>query len=381
MSLNGDPAIMKLLFTAGGGQAAVFGAAPLATAARNAGHDILLALDEPLLGTAEAIGLPAVSISAELLRYGHELAMASARLEAMVDLAEAWSPDVVVGGLSYIPGLLATRLKVPYVRQAWVPTADMPARAARDLRLELDRLGMAELPDPDLFIDVCPPSLRPSSAPAPASGGQPMRWIPRNRQRRLEPWMYTRPHGRHRVLITSGTRTLMLGIPGRSVRQLLDQLALAGAEVLIAAPEGAAEKLGIELGDVRIGWIPLDVVAPTCDLVVHHGGATTAMTVMNAGVPHLIMPDNGYGAAVARAVAGSGAALLVTPPEQDSGADPASGQGPASGQDPAEAIAAGCREILGTPRYTEQARALAEEIAGLPTPAELVRTVEALAAP
>ena len=50
-------------------------------------------------------------ISADLLRHGHELAMASARLEAMVDLAEAWSPDVVVGGLSYIPGLLATRLK------------------------------------------------------------------------------------------------------------------------------------------------------------------------------------------------------------------------------------------------------------------------------
>jgi glycosyltransferase len=355
---------MKFLFTAGGGQAAVFGAAPLATAARNAGHDILLALDEPLLDTAETIGLPAVSISAGLLRHGHELAMASARLEAMVDLAEAWSPDVVVGGLSYIPGLLATRLKVPYVRQAWVPTADMPARAAQDLRLELDRLGMAELPDPHLFVDVCPPSLRPS----PASGGQPMRWIPRNRQRRLEPWMYTRPGGRHRVLITSGTRTLMLGLPGRSVRYLLDQLTLAGAEVLIAAPEGAAEQLGLEPGDVRIGWIPLDVVAPTCDLVVHHGGATTAMTVMNAGVPHLIIPDNGFGAAVARAVSGSGAALMLTPPEQD------------AAQDPAEAIAAGCQQVLGTPRYTQRARDLAQEIAGLPTPAEVVRTVEKLAA-
>jgi glycosyltransferase len=361
---------MKFLFTAGGGQATVFGAAPLAAAARNAGHDILLAVDEPLLATAEAIGIPAVSISPELLRYGQELGVASARLEALLDLADAWSPDLVVGGLSYIPGLLATRLKVPYVRQAWVPTTDMPARAAQDLRLELDRLGLAELPDPDLFVDVCPPSLRPSpaSSGSPASGGQPMRWIPRNRQRRLEPWMYTRPGGRQRVLITSGTRTLMLGLPGRSVRYLLDQLTLAGAEVLIAAPEGAAEQLGLEPGDVRIGWIPLDVVAPTCDLVVHHGGATTAMTVMNAGVPHLIIPDNGFGAAVARAVSGSGAALMVTPPEQD------------AGQDQAEAIAAGCQQVLGTPRYTQRARDLAQEIAGLPTPAEVVRTVETLAA-
>src|ERR1700722_6240131 len=91
LSRNGDSAIMKLLFTAGGGPAAVFGAAPLPPAAPNAGQDILLPPDEPLLDTAEAIGLPAVSISADLLRHGHELAMASARLEAMVDLAEAWS--------------------------------------------------------------------------------------------------------------------------------------------------------------------------------------------------------------------------------------------------------------------------------------------------
>ncbi len=261
--------------------------------------------------------------------------------------------------------MLATRLKVPYVRQAWdVPRADIKRRAEEELRPELNRLGLAGLPEPDLFIDVCPPSLRPSNAP----GAQPMRWIPRNRQCRLEPWMYTRPKGRHRVLITSGTRTVMLGIPGSSMRHLVHQLVLAGAEVLIAAPEGAAEEFGAELGDVRIGWIPLDVVASTCDLVVHHGGATTAMTVMDVGVPHLIIPDNGYGKAVAQAVSGSGAAVMMEPQEE------------APGQDPGEVIAAGCREILSTPRYAQQARALAAEIAALPTPAEVVHTLETLAA-
>ena len=43
---------MKILFTVGGSQAAVFGVAPLAAAARNAGHEILLAADEPPVAPA-----------------------------------------------------------------------------------------------------------------------------------------------------------------------------------------------------------------------------------------------------------------------------------------------------------------------------------------
>ena len=109
------------------------------------------------------------------------------------------------------------------------------------------------------------------------------------------------------------------------------------------------------------------MVASTCDLAVHHGGATTAMTVMNAGVPHLILPDNGYGKAVAQAVSGFGAALMLAPPPD--------------GEDPGAAIAAGCREVLSTPTYAQRARDLASQIARLPTPAEVVRTLETMAVP
>lgn len=356
---------MKVLFTVGGSRASVFGAAPLATAARNAGHEILLAADEPMLDAATAIGLPAVSVSPEPIRYGRDVTMASARLDALLDLAEDWAPDLVVGDLSYVAGLLATRLKVPYVRQSWIPEADMDRRAEEELRPELERMGLPGLPVPDLFIDVCPPSLRPPNAPHSHS----MRWIPGYRQRPLEPWMYTRPKGRQRVLITSGTRTLTLGIRGSSMRYLLDDLALAGAEVLIAAPESAAEQFDTDLGDVRIGWIPVDVVASTCDLAVHHGGATTAMTVTNAGVPQLIIPDSGCGTAVAQALSGFGAAVMVEQLQD------------APGYDPGEVIASNCLEILSTPRYTERAWALATEIGTLPTPCEVVHTLETLTAP
>ena len=386
---------MKFLFITTGSQATVYAVAPLATAVRNAGHEILLAANEPLMEFAEAIGVPAVSITpeparhfvrtarsenalrgsgdlrAEVVGFGRGFArFASAGLDALLDLAESWSPDLVVGGsMSYAAGLVATRAKVPYVRHAeylrvpGVPNTDVDPVAEEELRPELERLGLVRLPDPALFIDVCPPSLRPTRTP----DAQPMRWIPSNPQRRLEPWMYTRPNGRHRVLITSGTHFRML--PAGSMRHLVGQLALAGAEVLITASAGAADELGAELGDVRIGWIPLDVVAPTCDLTVNHGGATTAMTVIAAGVPQLVIPaPNPHTKTIAQALSGFGAALTVMPEQH--GPD----------QDPAEVIAAGCREILSSPRYAQRARALARENAALPTPSDVVRTLETLAA-
>ncbi|MFG2006926.1 glycosyltransferase [Spirillospora sp. NPDC048911] len=357
---------MKILFTIGGSQAIVFGVAPLASAARNAGHEILLAADEPLMEAAEAVGLPAVCITSERMRYGQDSKTAAVRLDALLKLTESWAPDLVVGGLSPVPRVLAAHLKVPFVRHIWhiAPVGNRGREMEAEIQPELERLGVAELPDPALFIDVCPPSLRgPGSPPA-----RSMRWFPRVRQCRLQPWMYTRPEGR-RVLITSGTRALMLDTPGSSLRTLVDELTGTGAEVLIAALPGAAERFGPELGDVRIGWIPLDVVAPTCDLAVHHGGATTAATLINAGVPQLIIPDNGFGEAVARALSGFGAALMVDPHR------------PEAGRTPDETIAAGCREILSNPRYAERTRLLAEEIATLPAPAEVLRELEALPTP
>jgi glycosyltransferase len=292
--------------------------------------------------------------------------MAAATLDTLIDLAEGWPADLVVGGsMSYAAGLLGFRLKIPYVRQAWdiVPMTGPDSGAEDQLRSELERLGLAALPEPDLFIDVCPPSLQLPAIP----GAQRMRWIAVNRQRRLEPWMFTRPKGRQRVLITSGTRSPLLRTPGSSMRDLVDQLAQAGAEVVIAAPEGAAEKLGAELADVRVGWIPLDVVAPTCDLAVHHGGAITAMGLMAAGVPQLIVPENAHTKTVAQALSGFGAALALD-------------LGPGSDQDSAKVIADGGQEILSSPYYAQQARSLASEIAALASPADLVPLMESLTA-
>ncbi len=393
---------MKFLFVTTGSQATFYAVAPLATAARNAGHEVILAAHEPWMETVEAIGVPTVSFTSEPIRHfmktvhpgkalrfpkklgdeemlgqGRGFArMACAGLDALLDLAEDWPPDLVIGSsMSYSAGLLATHLKVPYVRQAEylaIPITGIDPGAEEELQPELERLGLTELPGPALFIDATPPSLRPPHDPE----AQPMRWIPSNPQRRLESWMYTRPKGRRRVLITSGFRSLMFRTPGWSMPHLVESLSQEGAEVLIAASPGAAERFGAELGDARVGWIPVDVVAPTCDLAVHHGGGTTATTFMAAGVPQLIIPENPpefpenyHRNAIAQALSGFGSAMTVMPQQER------------PDEDPGEVIAAGCREILSSTRYTQKAQALAAEIATLPTPSEVVHTLETLAAP
>lgn len=390
---------MKVLFITTGSQATFYAAAPLATAVRNAGHQVMLAAHEPWVETAEAIGLPTFCFTEDPirhfmrvtnpgrgLRFPQELGddemfgqgrgfarMGLAGVESLLQLAQDWPPDVVVGSSqSYAAMLLAAHLKVPYVRQVeylGIPLTGIDPGAEEELRPELKRLGLDGLLKPDLLLDSTPPSLRPAHDPA----AQPLRWIPSNPQRRLERWMYTRPEGRRRVVITSGFRSLMFRDPGWSMPLLVSELDKLGAEVLIAASPGAAERFGSELGDARVGWIPMDVAAATCDLAVHHGGATTATTFMANGVPQLIIPENPpefppnyHRKAIAKAISDFGAGKTLWPQTEE------------PDKAPGEVIATACRELLENPSYTERTRLLAKEISTLPTPAETVSTLEAL---
>lgn len=375
---------MKILFLAAGTPATVFGLAPLALAARTAGHHVFMAATREMMPVVAGTGLTAVPVAPRSMReyfstdrQGKPLELpdhlpgelrytgrgfgrlAAASLDALEALAESWRPDLVVGGaLSFAAPLLAARLGIPYVRHAWdlgePPEIDL--HAAEELTPELRRAGLADLPAPELRIDLCPPSLRPAGAP-PA---RTMRYVPCALQRPLEPWMYTRSDSL-RVCVTTGSR-VSLDHEVHHLGELVDRVARLGTEVVVAAPEEVAAKLDTGAGRVRAGWIPLDVVLPTCDLLVHHAGGSTALTGIAAGVPQLLLP--GLHKMVEPSVrhTGSGAALMLARDE----ATP-------------KRIAEACRELLHDPSYKERARALAEEYAALPAPPRLVPVLEELA--
>jgi UDP:flavonoid glycosyltransferase YjiC (YdhE family) len=286
--------------------------------------------------------------------------LAAASLDPLLGLAEDWRPDLVVGGtLTYAAPLLAHRLGVPYVRQAWdIKDFDgIDPGANAELRPELDALGLDRLPDPDLFVDVSPPSLRPHNAP-PA---QLMRWTPVNQQREVEPWMYTRGEQR-RVVVTGGSRGLNFDF----VKEMVEKVSALGVEVVVAAPEELAAKLRDQIDGIRAGWIPLDVVAPTSDLIVHHAGGVTALTALHFGIPQLAVMESqdsaSHGAALDR-IAGLGAGLTLYPAEFT-----------------AERVGAACRDLLDDPAYTQRSQALAQEMTKLPLPSEVVGVLEQLTA-
>lgn len=373
---------MRVLFVAGGSSATVFAIAPLATAMRNAGHQVIMAANDDLMTPITEIGIPAVSVSPlpiqhfvwsdrdgnqvrvpqdmreGLLHMGRSFArMGLAALDGLLALSEDWRPDLVVGGaMSLGAPLLAGKLGVPYVRHAWdtIALADLDQGAADELAAQ----GAPDVPPAELFVDICPPSLRAVQVPK----SRPMRWVPGNRQCTLERWMYTRDDASHRMLLTAGTRSFMPGnVP--FLRRLAEALARLDVEVLIAAPEDTADRLRPELGDVHIGWIPLDVVAPTCDLILHHGGGVTALTALNAGVPQLILARGAYVLAAAQSLEQAGAGRLL---EAD--------------QDDAESTVKACVDVLSNPDYRARARAMAEQNARQPSVADMADSLEAIGA-
>ncbi|MFC4560984.1 nucleotide disphospho-sugar-binding domain-containing protein [Nocardiopsis mangrovi] len=367
---------MRILFIPGNSPSPIFSHASLAHAARSCGHEVIVGGIEWVLPDIAAIGLPAVKIAdvteadaAEFMGSAPpdpaEQAAAVGRIysqialqsqEPLLRMAERWRPDLIVGGsMFYAAPLLAHRLGVPAVRLEWDRVdAAMYAPGAREvLAPALAERGLDALPDPALWIDICPPGLR---EPGQDRGRRPMRWLPVNPQRTLEPWMYGKGD-RPRVYITAGAR--LFG--GEPLSHMARAVADLGVEVVIGAPERVAADLRAELPGIDIGWVPLDVLAPTCDLILHHGGGVTDMTALHFGVPQLIVNQDISGDAMGR-LADYGAAMMLEP-----------------GRHGAADIAKACGRMLGDPRFRERAGTLAAEMAALPSPVEVVGLLEGLA--
>ncbi|MFJ8535844.1 nucleotide disphospho-sugar-binding domain-containing protein [Streptomyces sp. NPDC093591] len=375
---------MKMLFLTGGSPATVFALAPLATAARLQGHEVLVASPDEMVAFASAVGLPTVPVTDGTMRrfmfsdrdnraldlpagpqerlhfngrgFGR---FAAASLPALRELVADWAPDLVVGGsLCYAAPLIAHEIGVPFVRHTWdlgePPGID--AGAADELAPELSALGLAGLPETHLWVDICPPSLR---APSSLGPRQSMRFVPYNEQRALKPWMY-RSGDRPRVCVTAGSR-VSHEAELAYLQELLDSVADLDVELVVAAPEAVAKDLKADPDRVRAGWIPLDVLLTTCRLIVHHGGGQTSLTALNAGVPQLLIPNIPKMLPPCERISDRGAAITL----------------PEDRQTPAR-LRAAAEEILHTPSYLASARAIRAEIAEQPVPAEVVAGLEAL---
>ncbi|MGZ8737920.1 MAG: glycosyltransferase [Nocardioides sp.] len=177
----------------------------------------------------------------------------------------------------------------------------------------------------------------------------------------LPEWLLE-PVRRPRVLLTLGTVAYEAV---HVIRTALDGLLEHDVEVLVVlGPQGDPDTLGDVPDRVHLHrFVPQEQVLVHMDLVVHHGGTGNALGALSHGLPAVVLPQGADQFVNAARIAEVGAGRAL------------------QGDDfTAAAVAAAVGEMLPDDSPERRiARAVAEEIAAMPHPADVVPLLEEIA--
>ncbi|WP_248959221.1 nucleotide disphospho-sugar-binding domain-containing protein [Sphaerisporangium perillae] len=380
---------MRILFTTAPLPGHFLPLVPLAWAFRSAGHEVLVGAVESFVPAVVRSGLPVASSGpaiefTDLVRrdraagagtvasgsgeqrrlHGRGFGRIAAHaLPGIAALVRAWEPTLIVSERAEFAGPIAAAVHgVPWVRYHWSVAGLHEYRdaAAEEFGGEPAALGLSAMPEPGMVLDPWPESLRLPHA----RGHHGVRHVPFNGDAHVPSWAFAR-RDRPRVCVTLGTLLPRYGVAGdpEFMVRLLRDLARPDIELLVAVDDDiAASWPPLPAGVLHAGRLPLAEVLATCDAVVHHGGQGTALTALLTGRPQLVLPQMDDQFENADAVVRAGAGVRLSP-----------------GEITPEAVAEGCREVLGTPRYAEAAARVAGEMTLQPSPFDVVRSLEDLA--
>ncbi|MBL7262195.1 glycosyltransferase [Paractinoplanes lichenicola] len=276
---------------------AVQSVAPLGRALVDAGHDVLVAT----AGEAASveIGLPVTDVAPRFsylstgvrIAVRHPLITRAERngtagtraaaitfgsvndqlADSVVALAESHRPDVVVHDPLAVAGALAAAaIAVPAVLHNGLlgDGPELVAATAARLSRALRRHGVAALPPAAATIGVAPPSL---VGPRDAL---PMRFVPHHEDADLPEWL-TRPPSRARIAVCLGRAG------GPAMNQVIAACATVEADLVMIEPAAPMSKPG-----------PAAAVLRHCAAVVHPADASAVLTALHAGVPQLALNGN-----------------------------------------------------------------------------------------
>lgn len=370
---------MRILFTGPAAAGHLFPMIPTAQALRAAGHEVLFAGSQPLHQLREA-GFPLVEIgdgrtirdvfeqstgdkvryvtpdmtSDEILdRAAHSFALVSrATVGGLLEVAEDWGADLLIyDSFQASAPLVAAKLKIPSVIQNFGVASglDMVGRLAAHFTEAYETYGVPG-PAASTALNIVPASLGGDP------GGLRMRYLPYNGGG-IVPAELLRRGTRPRVTVTLGTvLTEMDGV--RAIVRLIEAAASVDAEFLLAVGHADLTPLGTLPDNVRpLPWIPLAELLTGSDALIHHGGAGTMLTALQAGLPQLLLPQGADHFLNADALTRTGAALRSAS---------------------ADADAALLTRLTADPELRAAAVRLRAENAALPSPAETVPSLEAL---
>jgi glycosyltransferase (activator-dependent family) len=300
----------------------------------------------------------------------------------VVEFAQAWQPDLVLWEpLAYAGPIAARACGAAHGRLLW--SLDVFGYTRSEfLRLKdeqpyekridhfagwLDRYARMYDTDYDedmitgqFTIDQLPESIRLEGA---GLDYVPMRYLPYGGAATIPKWLHTKPQ-RPRVAFSMGVSLTDHGAGySVSVQDVLDKLSTLDIEVVATIAESEQRKLDRVPDNARIvTYAPLDALASTCSAVITHGGFGTFLTAAQHGVPQLSAAWDFDSPLLSRRAAAQGGSLAVK-------ADEATG----------EVIRDSVTRLLDEPEFGERATALRDELHAMPTPNELVGTLEQLA--
>jgi UDP:flavonoid glycosyltransferase YjiC (YdhE family) len=239
--------------------------------------------------------------------------LAEGMVDGLVGLARDWRPDLVVFEAMHLIGLLAAKAVGAVSVSHGIGVGHNKQVLAMFGGMQLDifkRYGLDTIPDPDVHLDTTPPSMKESD-------GWSMRYVPYNGGGQLPGWLTGRPE-RPRITVTLGTVAPLLTGVG-PVQRIVAAAEKIDAEFVAAIGSNVDTSSLADLPDnVRLaGYVPLGPLLASSTAVIHHGGAGTTLTALDAGVPQVVVPQGADGPINAAAVAAAGCGLNVTDEDLD----------------------------------------------------------------
>ena len=375
---------MRFLFSSLPAHGHAYPLIPLALAARDAGHEVLFATGEPLHQSIKAFGLDVATAGITIFEgfvaaHGGPVDRSKLTLERtrqlqietfgavlpraffndLRPLLDQVKPDLVIHEVGNTGAYFAAK-------QAGIPGVchGFGRVVAEGAETSNDRLAAfgAEIGVPftpgflrgggDPYLDIYPPSMQDPKFRT-ETNRIPLRPVPVDEPRALPGWLLERDKRRQLAFLTLGTgfgtarvfRTAIAGLVAAGV----DVLAVTGSRV-------AADELGDLPENVHVeAWVSQAALLAHVDVVVHHGGSGTTLGALGAGLPQLVLPQGADQFINAHAVAETGAGDQILPAEF----------GP-------DTVEASVKRLLTDGAQRSRARAVATEIAAMPSPAATV---------
>ena len=187
----------------------------------------------------------------------------------------------------------------------------------------------------------------------------------------LRPVSMTEPGDGLPAWVTRRARPLVYLTLGTYVYEAVDSLRAAAlglsrldVDVLVTVgPEGDPRRLAGLPDSVRVErYVPQDALLGYVDLVVHHGGSGTMFGALGLSIPQLLLPHGADQFVNAEVLLGAGAGLRLLPAEIT-----------------ADTVEVAARRLLAEPSFTAAAGRVSEEIAAMPSPAEVAASIDELA--